>query len=222
MLDLLDAPRFLDVNEARKAKVPRQNPNWTDKELEILERMYPRASVEDLLLALPGRSWRGIKVKATKHGVRRDLDVIPVNYGERWTTGEIGVLQAIYPNAPKHVVLAVFNTRNWQSIQSCAHRYGIVRQYGMTRLSDEDKAIMLQVNELGKQEVLRQLPHLTWNVIRKKIFDMGVEINVLPKKDLDLLWEMYSKGYEPKDIQTMLSIPPQTYGRALNYLKGWK
>lgn len=217
MLDLLDAPRFV---EGRKTtRKGHSQPKWTNKELEILKDKYPRAPKEDVLAALPGRNWNAIKVKATNTGIRRSLDVIESGCGERWTTGELALLSAIYPNAPQHVIEAVWPDHTWSSIQSCACRQRITRIFGVTRVSTEDRAIILELNSLGKAETLRRLPHLTWNFIRKKAFDMGVEVNVLPAKDLEILWSMYMKGYERKHILTMLGIPAQTYGRALNYLK---
>jgi len=44
---------------------------WTGKERAILARMYPACEQEDILKALPIRSWRCITVEASKLGLRR-------------------------------------------------------------------------------------------------------------------------------------------------------
>lgn len=45
--------------------------HWTEEELNILADIYPRGSHEDILEALPHRSWRAITVRASKTKVRR-------------------------------------------------------------------------------------------------------------------------------------------------------
>ena len=96
MLDLLDAPRFV---EGRKTtRKGHSQPKWTNKELEILKDKYPRAPKEDVLAALPGRTWSGIKVKAAVLKIKRSLDVIEANTGERWTASELEALKAFLLN----------------------------------------------------------------------------------------------------------------------------
>lgn len=47
---------------------------WTDAECEIVRQQFGAASRWELLLALPGRSWKSIKHKALELGVVRGRD----------------------------------------------------------------------------------------------------------------------------------------------------
>lgn len=216
MLDLLDTPRFVERKTVRQGHT---QPKWTDKEHDLLRELYPRAPKEDVLAALPGRTWSGIKVKATHLKVKRHTDVVKAGTGERWTESEICVLEAIYPNGPQHLVEAVFPNHTWSSIQSAASRYSITREAGQHRLSLHERDTMLALNEIGKAEAMRRLPHLEWRFIQYRAQQMGVEIDILPAKDLEILWSMFLQGYSGKDIQTMICIVPQIYGKALKALK---
>jgi len=227
MLDLLTAPQFLKRREI-EAEQPKNrrvgNPKatwWSSDEVELLKRLYPNAPKSEVIHALPGRNWNAIKIKATKEGILRDMDARKAGYGERWTTSKLELLRKLYPNKSKKAILKAFPEHSWSSIQGVACRHNIVRVYKMTRMTKDQRSIILRINELGKFEIMRLLPDFDWVMIRKKAYDMGIEINILPAKDLEILWSMYLQGYSDAEIQTMVGAPPQTYGRALNYLKGF-
>jgi len=217
MLDLLDAPRF--VEQKTLVRQGHRQPNWTQEEYEILEKLYPRAPKEEVLAALPGRNWGGIKVKATLRKIRRSLDVIEAVTGERWTESELSCLELFYPYAPRHVIEAIWPQHSWSSIQSAAHRQSITRCTGQYRLSLHERDTIKAINELGKVETMRRLPGLEWRFIQRRAQQMGVSMEYLPNKDMEILWDMFLKGYSSKDIQTMICVVPQAYGRALNHLK---
>lgn len=222
MLDLLDAPRFVDPERFDRRRGHNARPrdeHWTEEEIALLAKTYPRTPQEELLRLFPTRTWSAIKIKATKTGIRRCLDMVKAQKGERWVEGEAEMLQLFYPHAPKRVLKAIWPNRSWMSLMTCAHRYGITRQEGMTRISAADRDVIEQINELGKVELCRRVPHLTYRQMYRKAFEMGIEVKVLPQKDLDLIWEMFTKDYAIKDIATMVDTSKQMVGRALNHLK---
>lgn len=47
-------------------------PDWTGAEVETLRQHYPETDTDELLAMLPGRTWRSVRCKAQKLGLRRD------------------------------------------------------------------------------------------------------------------------------------------------------
>lgn len=224
MLDLLTSPQFLKRKERLVMGTGRPRGNfkeswWTDAELAILKDMYPDKPMKEVLAALPGRSWNAIKVKATKEKIARTMDARKAGYGERWTTKKLDLLRKLYPNSTKKTILKAFPGHSWNSIQGAASRHNIERSYKIMRLTKEQRNIILKLNELGKAETMRLLPDFDWRTIATRAYGMGVEINILPAKDLEIAWSMYLQGYSREDIQTMVNTSPQTWGRALKFLK---
>jgi hypothetical protein len=55
---------------------------WTEEEIELLKQVYQSSSEEELLEAFPGRSWKGIAMKAYRLGLSRDHSP---NKWRRWS-----------------------------------------------------------------------------------------------------------------------------------------
>lgn len=52
---------------------------WTDRESQILRKMYPMAPKKDVMKAFPNRSWKGIKHKARRLGISRCIYAMNAN-----------------------------------------------------------------------------------------------------------------------------------------------
>lgn len=221
MLDLLDNPHFVEPKNTNKGRRHNRTKDnwWRPEEYAILAEVYPSKTKDEIMAALPGRSWSAIKAKAFIKGLKMCNEAIE-SYGVRWSPGELALFKRLYPIAPKHVLKAIWPERSWNSFTDCAFRNKLYRGRENAEVATQDELeIIMQINELGKAETCRRLPNLSWRAIYSKANYYGVEINVLPKKDLDILWSMFIRGYTDAQIRTMLNIIPQVHGRALNYLK---
>jgi hypothetical protein len=87
---------------------------WTEDEIKKLKELYPHASRDEIVQALPDRSWWGsIVCKASALGLKR----------RNWTVDEIKKLKKIWPIATsKEETLSQFPGRNWASIRLKASR----------------------------------------------------------------------------------------------------
>jgi hypothetical protein len=58
---------------------------WNDDELKVLEQIYPNGSQEEILQALPRRSWASIRGRATKLHVRKLKNaMLTIDSGLSW------------------------------------------------------------------------------------------------------------------------------------------
>lgn len=77
--------------------------NWSNEELATLKRLYPTASAEELLLAIPRRSWVGIKRARKEHQIP--------GHGNRW---------------------APYIVPEWAEHGYCAEDMKILEKYGLS------------------------------------------------------------------------------------------
>ena len=229
MLDLLNNLRFVEpkrdtvekpVEKLRKKHAinPYIGP-WTEEELATLHEVYPIMDRHGILAALPRRTWEAIKNRARKEGL--NMDPTKVNYKgsvNRWSEDEFNLMRWFWPKAPEAVMTALLPDRTIEAMITKAHQLGLNRKLGAVITSKEAEIIM-QINDLGKVETMRLLPNHTWKQVTCFARDkLNIELNVLPKKDMDLLAEMVAQSYTNRDIETMLDIAPQVRGRALKAL----
>lgn len=223
MLDLLDNLQFIKQsviekqNARKKGSIPGER--WTKKEFETLAAVYPSKPIEEILAALPGRTWEAIKVKATLNGIRRNKEMIGQGNGFRWSDDKLAMLKLIYPKGPRHLIEAVFPEYSWTAISIQASKHKITRQATLMRMTKEQHELVSQVQTLGRQELMRRMPDFTWHQIyRAATMRHGIVFNVLPDKDLEILWRMYLHGYEREHICAVLDIKKTVYGRALSFM----
>ena len=99
---------------------------WTVQELDDLQRMYPdpQYSPEQIVHALPGRSWKAIVHAAHRYGVHRAQPDV-------WKPEENAILETLYTNigcSPKEL-MQVLPGRTWKAIQCQANRCNLHRPH---------------------------------------------------------------------------------------------
>jgi DNA-binding transcriptional ArsR family regulator len=99
---------------------------WTDDEVEKLTETYRDATREEILEALPGRSWDSVRKCATKMGLHRNPSFRCVT-GRRWSDHEEQALRDLYPRSKRETVLAALPRRTWGAITHHANQVGVKR-----------------------------------------------------------------------------------------------
>ena len=223
MIDLLDAPRFItdkpDNVKLQESYGVQAKPNtlWTEDELHVLTTGYWGTPMAKLLQLLPRRSENAIRVKAVTLQLKRDPALKATGAGKRWTAADLKTLASVFPsNATTQEVLDALPGRTWGAITCEAARQGLARK---VHLSAEELNTLLDIHTLGRKEVMRRIPSFSWLFLRRKAKECGLHYNVLPDKDLDLVWEMFTKGYSKQETAAVLDIDIRTVGRGLKYLK---
>ena len=59
----------IPVQQQDKHETKKRNPPWSWEEIAMLKKLYPKGEREELLKKLHGRTWEGIKVRASKLGL---------------------------------------------------------------------------------------------------------------------------------------------------------
>lgn len=137
------------INEDRITRGPRKDA-WTPEEEELLKKIYPSESKENILAAF-NRPWKGIWSRAYSMGLRRDKDVIlhemqeggrAVIAPDTWTPEENEILQKIYESRNKEDIMASLPNRTWRAIRNQAIKLGMRRN---------EKIICEERNEANKK-----------------------------------------------------------------------
>lgn len=97
-------------------------PKWTNDEIALLRRLFPRASQETILKAFPGRTWMGIARYAWLKGIPR-----PRKY--HWTDEEKRILEKHYPHGAPSEIQTLLPRHSWTGIQCAATRSRIYRSH---------------------------------------------------------------------------------------------
>ena len=222
MHDILNNLRFVETNiklaDKKRKNADRPGP-WTDEELETLYRVYPTSTREEIIEAIPNRTWDAIKNKAVKEKLKIAADKRAYKHSSKaWSSSEDTLLEIFWADSPESVMQALLPNRTILAMTNRACALGLCRNTGTFNL--KERAIIEQINVLGKVETMRQLPGHSWNTISQYARNkMYISMNVIPDKDLELLKEMLVSGYNNKQIETMLCITPQIRGRAIKALK---
>ena len=88
-----------EITIHRPVSAGRREARWTDGQDELVRTLYPVASKEALLSALPGRSWKGISLRALRMGLVRKPAIKgqrPSCSPRRWTEVEDRELERLY------------------------------------------------------------------------------------------------------------------------------
>lgn len=65
---------FLFTGQGVSSTLGNPSVSWSEKEDSTIRRLWPQASKEELLAALPIRSWTGLRHRASRLKVRRIID----------------------------------------------------------------------------------------------------------------------------------------------------
>ena len=97
---------------------------WTDQEMETLRTMFPEASWEDMLNALPGRTVKSISHKADKMELKRVKGARQRAKGRRWTPGDEAETRKLYEGGWPVSYIAEQTSRSEQAIRQHAANRG--------------------------------------------------------------------------------------------------
>lgn len=103
-------------------------PHWTNNEIKILQENYERTFCTGLMELLPNRSLRSINHKALRISLQKPRELIRTHKEDYWTKEEKTILEELYPNALKEIILNKLPGRGWQAIRHSASRLGISRR----------------------------------------------------------------------------------------------
>ncbi len=99
--------------------------DWTKEDEHIVLDLYPTSTKEELLKALPGKTYEAIEHKARRLGVRRQNN-------DAWTDLELSILIKEYPYVSKERLMEILPGRLHTSIRNKAATLGI-KKAGQTR-----------------------------------------------------------------------------------------
>jgi very-short-patch-repair endonuclease len=155
---------------------PKKESSWTENEINTLKEIYTNNSRAYIESKLPGRTWKGIVIRARKLGLHRNKELIKtdreselIKTGVMWSPEEDQVLREIYPHSSKKVILETIH-KPWTAI----HRRALkLRLYRDTDLIDEDRKIRYKprkdaCSEEEKQILLQFFEHNTKEFILEK------------------------------------------------------
>jgi hypothetical protein len=118
---------------------------WTDAEYIMLKGLYQSSSVRDVMAALPGRSWRGIKDKAERLHLKREPRRQHSSNYRLWTAEEDNNLKLEYEKGTKVAMIARDLGRSVAAVQIRAAKFKLMRSNQVSSKSGEDNnPIILQ------------------------------------------------------------------------------
>jgi DNA invertase Pin-like site-specific DNA recombinase len=101
--------------------------DWTEAELAVIREHYEAGSQDDLLAMLPGRTWRAIKLKSERLGLRRTVKSFS-RRGGKYTCEEDDFIRRYYANEIDLEEVTSATGRTLYSIQCRAQRLKVHRQ----------------------------------------------------------------------------------------------
>ena len=124
---------------------------WSDEETELLKKIYPTSTTEELLEAFPGRSYNSIRLKAYYLGIKKDKGAIQeirkVSAQKRklsFSEEEIEIIKKIYPKAGAKGVQKLLPHRSIKSIKNKAHALGVKIDESSQNKWKKDKVIIVK------------------------------------------------------------------------------
>lgn len=150
---------------------------FTKREEELIRKLYPNASWEELKKVLPGRTRAAIMHKAHVMNLFREN---PPN--KRWAAKEIEMLRKYYSRSSRKQLLKLFaGKRTWHSINRTASRCGIRRfTEGHIPWTREELRILVKHFPRTPRSVLAKLiPNHTWNGILLKGNYLGISRRII-------------------------------------------
>jgi hypothetical protein len=164
---------------------------WTSEQIDLLKEIYLSKSTEEIMKAIPGKSWCAIKQIAKRYvHERRKRD-------NEWKPHELDMIRQHYSISPKDELLDMLPNRTFYTIKACANKMGLHRKPYWT--PEENQILKVHYSSSQKEHILKLLPNREWTSIyaqaEKKLgLSRSVMIHALSKiKTIDLLeWQ---KGY---------------------------
>lgn len=149
---------------------------WTDIEKSILKVIYFDFTREQILAALPNRSWSAIVSCAKKLKLKRRKDL----NSYFWTKEEIKILRNNYSKLETEELIKLLPNKNHNSIYLKASRLGLVKG---TRWSNKELSLLKSIYPtMSKKQILEKLPNRTWNAILRRVNELGLKKEIKESK----------------------------------------
>ncbi len=132
---------------------------WTDEEKYILEDLYVDGTREEIMGALPDRSWTALRQKANSLGLRRK--------SKPWSKEDKKTLQKMYPSEPQGEILSSLNAnRSWSAVKKKA-QYMEIERTDPPEWRGETSSIDMTGGKFGRLKVLEDSGERTSNGLIK-------------------------------------------------------
>lgn len=142
---------------------------WSDEEKAILKKLYPTASNEEILKALPGRSWESIGMRAS----RTKLSRVIRGAGLSWTDEEDEILKKLwFTEHSQEEIEKALPRHNWNAIRLHAPSVGLeprgreVNEQKKIELTEAQKEANLREESIAAKRFeqlfgdLKKIPHV--------------------------------------------------------------
>jgi hypothetical protein len=100
---------------------------WQKEEDDLLRMLWPSASREAILAALPGRTWAAINQRASLLKIKRERVRVNARTGRRWTREEKEQLKELYASGVSIEQIARKLQRSEATVKSTAFSMGVAR-----------------------------------------------------------------------------------------------
>jgi hypothetical protein len=100
---------------------------WTDAEDDALKTVYPASPIDDVMAAIPGRSWHAITNRSQRLHLHRDTRRRPSPKRRPWTSEEDGRLKIGYDNGRPARDIAADLRRSPYAVQARAAKLRLTR-----------------------------------------------------------------------------------------------
>lgn len=127
---------------------------WTEEQDRILRRLWPAASREEMMAALPGREWRAIQSRAGNLKLSRKVREYPLHW-KPWTAEDDARLAELYVKEPTNIVAAKLG-RGLQSVNGRAWLLKIRKPLEI--LFPEPNPVWESLNAYGFERLCSLLP----------------------------------------------------------------
>ncbi len=122
-----------------------QDKPWSETEIHTLKKLYPSSSFDDVIAALPGRSWHGIVNKAQRLHLQRDQKRRSAPTYRLWSAEDDMKLEIEYENGKSVAVIASNLGRSINAIQVRAAKMNLERDKSLVMQKRKDnKPVLFQ------------------------------------------------------------------------------
>ncbi len=146
---------------------------WTEADVELLIKLYPRSYNRDLAIRF-GRSQEAVRGKARGLGLAKDYAggyqrLWP--FGEPWSGTEINLLRELYLTTPNEKIAEKIG-RTYHAIQKMAEKLGLVKMEFWSE--SEDELLKKLYKKLSYKQLCKRLGR-TIGAINARIITLGLE-----------------------------------------------
>lgn len=186
--------------------------SWTEKEVEILKKYYPKGtSMDKILEMLPNRTYPAVLHKASNLGLKKGTYTPEKKKSRRWTKSEINFVRTYYGRMDEKKLAEALPGRSITSIKSLIHKK-IKENKKRTVFkrnppwSDEETKILVEnYKKMTTHELTKIIPDRTYYSIRGQLGILG-----LKRDKKDLRKKQYCRMWTKEEKQILLDNSDKT------------